>query len=189
MTCIAIDIDRRKIVVIGGDSAGVGDLSLTVRKDRKAFSKKDESGTEWLFGFTTSFRMGELIQYELELPKITQEAKEDLYGFMITRFIPKLRGCLKKGGWAQKEKEQESGGTFIVSLLGRIFVVHGDYQVGEPADSFYAVGCGADLAKGSLYTSQGNKSLIKRVQLALEAAQRFSSGVREPFIILESGTS
>ena len=185
MTCIVAVTDGKKIVM-GGDSAGVSGYSLTIRKDKKVFKRKDESGTEWLFGFTTSFRMGELVQFELELPEITPEDKQYLYRFMVMQFIPSLRKCLKEGGWATIDKNIERGGTFIVALLGEIFVIGSDYQVGESLDLFDAVGCGEDIAKGSLYTSQKLKSLKRRALLALEAAQRLSAGVREPFNIIES---
>ena len=188
MTCIAVITDGKKIV-IGGDSAGTAGLSLTVHKDPKVFKREDESGIEWLFGFTGSFRMGELIQYELKLPKIKEKHKEDLYAFMVKKFIPALRGCLKKGGYARKQYNVEHGGTFIVGILGRIFKVDSDYQAAEPLDSFIAIGCGHDLAKGSLHTSEGIQDLGDRVAIALEAAQRFSAAVREPFIILETKSS
>jgi hypothetical protein len=184
MTCIAVVTDGKDIV-IGGDSAGVGGLSLTIRKDPKVFKRKSASGIEWVFGFTTSFRMGELIQYHLKLPKVDKEARRDLYKFMVTKFIPSLRKCLHSGGYAEIENEQESGGTFIVGLLGRIFKVGDDYQVGESAFPFNAVGCGQDIALGSLYTTQRVNNLRKRVEIALQATEYFSAGVRGPFVIIE----
>jgi ATP-dependent protease HslVU (ClpYQ) peptidase subunit len=184
MTCIAALIDGKK-VIMGGDSAGVAGLSLSVRKDRKVFKRKDHGGTIWLFGFTSSFRMGELIQFNLRLPAVKADEK-DLYKFMVTKFIPALRSCLKKGGWAKKDKEQEKSGFFLVGLKGRIFHIQSDYQVAESIDPYYAVGCGDDLALGSLYTSQNEPNPKKRIQLALEAAQKFSAGVREPFVIISS---
>ena len=132
MTCIAVVTNGKK-TVIGGDSAGVGGYSLTVRKDRKVFARQDASGVNWLFGFTSSFRMGELIQFELELPEIAKGDKKDLYKFMVTKFIPKLRNCLSDGGFASKKDNVERGGVFITSLRGRIFTVESDFQVGEPA--------------------------------------------------------
>ena len=66
MTCIVAVTDGKKIVM-GGDSAGVSGYSLTIRKDKKVFKRKDESGTEWLFGFTTSFRMGEPSKIYIDL--------------------------------------------------------------------------------------------------------------------------
>lgn len=94
-------------VYIGGDSAGVSGMSLTVRADAKVFRKK-----RYLFGFTTSFRMGQLIRYSLKLPK----PKGDLDAFMSSTFIDALRDCLKSGGWAMKDNEREEGGTFLVGL-------------------------------------------------------------------------
>lgn len=185
MTCIVV-VTNGKRVVMGGDSAGVGGYRLTVRKDKKVFKRTDESQTEWLFGFTSSFRMGQLIQFELVLPQINAKARADLYGFMVTKFIPNLRACLKNGGYAGKNEEVERGGTFLVGLLGRIFEIESDYQVAEPADSFYSVGCGDDLAKGSLFTSTQTNDLRKRALQALTAAERFSSGVRGPFEFVES---
>lgn len=186
MTCIAVVTNGKK-TVIGGDSAGVRgySLSLQTRKDKKVFVKQ-AGKVELLFGFTSSFRMGELIQFELPLPKITKDDRADLYRFMVARFIPAVRKCLSDGGFARKKDNVEEGGAFIVSLLGRIFTVHSDFQVEEPLESFCAVGCGEGLALGSLYTSAHEKDMVKRVRTALEAAQKFSAGVREPFVIIES---
>lgn len=59
LTCI-VALKQRDKVYIGGDSAGTSSFSLksTIRKDSKVFIKKDGSENEWLFGFTSSFRMG-----------------------------------------------------------------------------------------------------------------------------------
>ena len=52
MTCIVGLIDGRR-VWMGGDSAGVSGLDITVRADAKVFRNGD-----FLIGFTSSFRMG-----------------------------------------------------------------------------------------------------------------------------------
>ena len=62
MTCI-VGLVHEGVVYIGGDSAGVAGLSLTVRADEKVF----QNG-EFLMGFTTSFRMGQLLRYSLKPP-------------------------------------------------------------------------------------------------------------------------
>jgi ATP-dependent protease HslVU (ClpYQ) peptidase subunit len=164
-------------VYIGGDSAGVAGLSLTVRADVKVFRKKG-----YLFGFTTSFRMGQLIHYSLRLPK----PKGDLDAFMATTFIDAVRDCLKTGGWAAKENEREEGGTFLVGVRGRLYAVYGDYQVAKAADGFAAVGCGDQIALGALYATAGaGMSPKRRVIRSLAAAERFSAGVRGPFLCLK----
>jgi hypothetical protein len=48
-------------------------------------------------------------------------------------------------------------------------------------DSFTAVGSGHDIAKGSLFSTEGDPQT--RVLLALEAAERFSAAVRAPFAL------
>ena len=163
-------------VYIGGDSAGVYGMSLTVRADAKVFRKK-----KYLFGFTTSFRMGQLIRYAMELPK----PRGDLDAFMATTFIDALRACLKDGGWALKENDREEGGTFLVGVRGQLYAVYDDYQVARAADGFAAVGCGDQIALGALFaTADTGLSPRRRVISALAAAERFSAGVRGPFLCL-----
>lgn len=179
MTCIVALKDEGR-VVMGADSAGVGGYSRSNRMDPKIYRVGS-----MLIGFTTSFRMGQLLGYSLTLPH--HHADVPIEKYMATSFITAVRDCLKAGGWAEKEKDQERGGTFLVGYRGRIFEVESDYQVGERAEPYSAVGCGFDLALGSLFTSERGytKEPGERVRLALEAAAAFSAGVHPPFRIEE----
>jgi ATP-dependent protease HslVU (ClpYQ) peptidase subunit len=178
MTAI-VGLARAGSVYIGGDSAGVAGLSLSVRDDAKVFRRGG-----YLFGFTTSFRMGQLIRYSLAAPK----PKKDLDAFMTTKFVDALRQCLKDGGWARKQEEREEGGTFLVGVRGRLYTIYDDYQVAQAADGFAAVGCGDQIALGALYaTAATGMKPRARVKVALRAAERFSAGVRGPFICLKQG--
>lgn len=175
MTCIVAIRDQGS-VLMGCDSAGVGGYARVNRVDPKIYRVGD-----MLIGFTTSFRMGQLLGYSLTLPK--HHADVPIESYMATSFINAVRECLKAGGWAEKDKEQERGGTFLVGYRGRIFAIEGDYQVGERVEPYDAVGCGFDLALGSLHTSErlGTYKARDRVQMALEAAAAFSAGVHGPF--------
>lgn len=165
-------------VYIGGDSAGVAGYSMTVRADAKVF----RSGP-YVFGFTTSFRMGQLIRYALDAPEPEPEA--DLDRFMATTFIDAVRDCLKTGGWARKDNDREEGGTFLVGIRGRLFTIEDDYQVGASVDGYAAVGCGSEIALGALFaTARTRMSPVRRIMVALQAAERFSAGVRGPFLCL-----
>ena len=65
---------------------------------------------------------------------------------------------------------------------GRLFFVSADYQVGEPADPYAAVGCGDGYALGALHATEGGRMAPqRRLDAALAAAERFSNGVRGPF--------
>lgn len=165
-------------VHIGADSAGVAGWALTVRADAKVFNNGP-----YVMGFTSSFRMGQLLRYSLAAP----EPEGDLARFMATTFIDAVRTCLKDGGWATKNSEQEAGGNFLVGIHGRLFEIGSDYQVGESVDDVAAVGCGFELCLGALYASRGVRSPRRRLTIALEAAERFNGGVRGPFAFVSSG--
>ncbi|MEU1376905.1 hypothetical protein ABZ442_25070 [Streptomyces triculaminicus] len=160
-------------VHIGGDSAGISGCRLTVRKDPKVFRNGP-----YALGFCGSFRMGQLLHHAFKAPK----PKGDLDAFMTTRFVNKLRACLKEAGWARKESEQEKAGTFLVGIHGRLFIVYADYQVAEPADGYAAVGCGNEFALGALHaTATANLPARERLTAALAAASHHSTDVCEPF--------
>lgn len=173
MTCIVGLVDNGK-VYIGGDSAGMdGRYAMQVRADRKVFRNG-----EFIFGFTTSFRMGQLLAHSLQPPRRHQT--DEVYAYMVTEFIDAVRECLKKGGYAEKNNEAERGGTFLVGYAGRLFEIHSDYQVAETVDGISACGCGDMIALGALAATAGDPPL-ERLEKALSAAERFSGGVRSPF--------
>ena len=97
MTAI-VGLVHERAVHLGGDSAGVAGWSLTVRADSKVFTNGP-----YVMGFTTSFRMGQLLRYALQAP----HPEGDLERFMATTFIDAVRRCLKDGGWAKKDSERE----------------------------------------------------------------------------------
>lgn len=177
MTCIVGLVDK-DTVYMGGDSAGVGGgYQLNIRNDQKVFMNG-----AFLMGFTTSFRMGQLLRYSFTPPKIAED--QDLYEYMVTDWIDGVRKCLKDGGFASEKDSVEEGGTFLVGYKGRLFTIYEDYQVGENTCGYSSVGCGEDLAMGSLFTSSDIKLKPEdRVRMALKAAATFSAGVSAPFVV------
>jgi hypothetical protein len=175
VTCIVGLVDSGK-VWIGGDSASVEGYSLMLRSDPKVFRNGP-----YLFGFTTSFRMGQLLRYRLSVTPRHPDVPVDQ--FMATTFIDEVRACLKVGGFATLTNGVESAGCFLVGYEGRIFRVDDDYQVGAPLDPYAAVGCGQDIALGSLYATPDLPATV-RVEMALTAAEHHSAGVRAPFTVL-----
>lgn len=177
MTAIVGLVDQGTVYV-GGDSAGVAGYSLTVRADSKVFTNGP-----YVMGFTSSFRMGQLLRYSLKAP----HPKGDLEKFMARTFVDAVRETLKAGGWLKQDANRDEGGTFLVGVSGRLFTIHDDFQVGEAVDGYAAVGCGHELALGALHaTAHMGLRPKKRVRLALAAAERYSAGVRGPFTIREA---
>ncbi|HVS71340.1 MAG TPA: hypothetical protein VHQ47_08815 [Phycisphaerae bacterium] len=175
MTCI-VAISNGKDVLMGGDSAGVTGWDIQIRADPKVFVRG-----EFVIGFTTSFRMGQLLRFGLNVTPKPESVGD--YEYMVTHFVPAVRQCLKDGGFATREKEQEQGGTFLVGYRGHIYSIHDDYQVADVVENYCAVGCGASYALGALYAST-EKNTRKRAEAALNAASRFSAGVRAPFLFV-----
>lgn len=178
MTAI-VGITDGNTVIIAGDSAGVGGDITQPRLDAKVFTNGP-----YAIGYTTSFRMGQILRYAFKAP-VPPEDEEGLHAFMVVDFINAVRQGLKDGGWARKSDDQEEGGCFLVGVRGRLFQVGDDYQVGELADGYSAVGCGAEMALGALHaTGNAGMSLEARAIAALEAAAHFSTGVRPPFSVV-----
>lgn len=173
MACIVAIIDNGKIWM-GGDSAGIAGQSLTPRKDPKVYIVDD-----FIFGFTTSFRMGQILGYRFKSPK--HDTGVSIEEYLNTSFIDHIRELFKDCGYAHISNNTEQGGTFLVGYQGRLFRIESDYQVGENLHPYDAIGCGAEIALGSLYSTSGDPE--SRIKIALGAAETFCTGVRQPFLI------
>lgn len=180
MTCI-VGISDGSRVFMGGDSAGVAsDFSISIRRDRKVFRNGP-----FLMGFTTSFRMGQILEHRFEPPTLPSRPA-GLFRYMCSDFIDGARKALRDGGFATVENEVETGGSFLVGVLGRLFSVGPDFQVGESAAGFDACGCAQDVALGHMWATRGVADHRARVLGALEAAEGLSAGVRRPFVVLST---
>ena len=177
MTCIVGLVDRGD-VYIGADSAGVAEYDLMIRADEKVFRKG-----EFVFGFTSSFRMGQLLRYKFEPPDHPQ--RMSIYEYMVARFIDAVRECLKTGGYQKIKDNVDTGGFFLVGYRGCLFRVESDYQVGRTKIPFDAVGCGAPYALGALFASSAYSGPRTRILKAIKAAESFCTAVRGPFKILK----
>ena len=170
---VIVGLAHKGRVHLGGDSAGVSGYQLAIRRDPKVFTNGP-----YVLGFTSSFRMGQLLHHAFQAPHPTG----DLDHFMVTTFVDALRTCLKDGGWARKDNEQEEAGTFLVGIAGTLFRIDSDYQVGQAIGGYDAVGCGDDLALGALHAT-AHLGMRPRLRLAaaLAAAEHHSAGVAAPY--------
>jgi len=178
MTCIVGYVDNGN-VYIGGDSAGVDGFDVTIRTDKKIFGNND-----FIFGFTSSFRMGQILKYNFLPPKREEDISDDEY--IYKHFIIEIIKVLKENSYAEVENNQVKGGEFLFGYRGKLYYVGSDFQVGGSINNYDAIGCGAKYAKGCLFALQKiNMGVEKRIKLALEAAETFSAGVHRPFEIIK----
>jgi len=176
MTCV-IGLVHQEKIYIGADSAGVdSDLSLVARDDPKVFRNGD-----FVIGFTSSFRMGQILRFKFKPPQ-RYEGTID-YEYMVTEFVDEVRNCLKDGGFARVKENQESGGTFMVGYRKSLYTIFDDFQVGINRCGFAACGCGQMLALGAMAANAHLTDPEARILNALEIAEMFNAGVRRPFHI------
>jgi ATP-dependent protease HslVU (ClpYQ) peptidase subunit len=176
MTCI-VGYRENKKVIIGGDSAGVAGLTIHSRRDPKVF----KTGP-FIMGFTSSFRMGQLLMSSAFKPPKQKKNQSD-YDFMVTTFVDTLKECYEKGGFIQKYKDgDDMGGTFLVGYKGELYMVENDFQIAINHDNYMAVGCGERYAEGVMFSLKDMEiSGADKINIALSAAAYFSGGVAPPF--------
>lgn len=188
MTCIIGFIDRKKKNVwIGGDSLGSNGYTKGVNKNPKVFHHHLLNNV--IMGSTSTYRHIDLLQYsDLLFPEI--EAYKNINidrKYMVKNFIPNLINLFQNNVISQVENSR--GGNFILGAGEKLFEIQSDYSVLEPSCGYCAVGCGEDVAMGSLYATSKNYpnwSAEKHILTALEAAEFNCCGVQRPFLIINS---
>lgn len=175
MTCIVGLVYDGK-VYMGADSAASSGWTTRESGTPKLFRKGP-----YIIGYTTSFRMGQILHHMIDLPEAESEYDES---FMVTRFVEAIRVKFKELGFTKIESNQETGGQFLVGVAGKIYEIDSDFQVQINADGMYAIGCGANYALGALYLKRRDSPKTS-IELALCSAAYFSNGVSVPFIFME----
>jgi len=149
------------------------------RNDVKIFQLKD-----MLIGFTTSYRMGQLLMYKLQIPEHPKEMSNHQY--FSTLFIDAVRELFKKEGFSVVENNNEHGGEFLIGYKGELFHIYDDFQVAQSSHNFDACGSGMYLALGALNALHEFKNEMtpkEYILHALRAAEKFNAYVRSPFIV------
>ena len=187
MTCI-VGLVQDGAVYLGGDSAGIRGWDLRLRADPKVFTRpftihrsRSTDQARLVVGYTSSFRMGQLLRYELAIPE-WNSLLHTPHAWAVQVLIPTIRTTLKEGGYVKRENEREEGGAFLIGFQGHLFQIESDFQVAATLDPFAACGCGDQAALGALYATARVKDAHKRLGIALAAAERFSAGVHGPFV-------
>lgn len=178
MTCI-VGLEHDGDIYIGGDSAGIDGYKLQTRSDEKVFIND-----QFIMGFTTSFRMGQLLRYSFSVPE--HSYKKDDMTYLVTDFVDAVRDCFRDNGYLTRDSDVESGGTFLFGYRNSLYCMESDFQIAKSRSEFMACGCGDQVALGAMAASRSitNMKPEKRIELALQTAEEFSAGVRGPYTIL-----
>lgn len=180
---------------IGADSQATSDHRTDVRADPKLFAR-EEHGERWVFGFTTSYRFGQLLRYELKIPTELSldaggypEGDEVEFAGIVRILVPAMREVLKDGGYAKVEHNQEEGGCVMVAWRHRIYLIDSDFQVARSATGMNAIGAGGREARATLVATQGLRyagdglTAEDRIFRAVETACMLNSACGPPILV------
>lgn len=112
--------------------------------------------------------------------------------FITVKFIPALRDCFEKQGYAAPERDSsthiaEHNSTIIVVLNGTIYVIDGDYSWTCDYNKIYALGTGSAYALGAMTALMPSKKALNATQAksltlkALRIASNFDAYTGPPF--------
>lgn len=176
MTCI-VAVEENGRVVIGGDRMGSNSHTGSSVSHSKVFNVG-----EITIGYTSSFRMGQLLQYALEVPEI--EDGTDIDKWVSINLMQAIRKAYKDNGWDKEKDGEATNGSFLLVAKNRVYEIQTDYSYIRNISGEYAIGSGADYALGSLRSTRGKMPIEARVIESLESAAEYVLSVAAPFDIL-----
>lgn len=177
---------------MGGDAAAVNEHhAVDIYSKSKVFARLSDNGKiKWLFGFTGSFRVGQIIKYKLQLPSLLKYPKKDIEEILVCSFVDTIRLCLKKAG-ALKESDgvssMASDASILIAVNGQLVILDQEFQVISLAKPYAAIGIGGDYAMGSLCSigeHDAKTDPVQRITLALNASHVHNAGIQKPFTII-----
>ena len=178
MTCIvAIESDGK--VIMGGDRLGSNGHTGAPVSEAKVFRKGLVT-----IGYTSSFRMGQILQHALEVPSIPVDV--DLDKWVAIDFMLAIRKAFKDNGWDEEEKGIARGGKFLLAVQNKCYEIQSDYSYLRNISGEYAVGSGQDYALGSMRSTRGKMSTTKRIIESLETAAEYVVSVSGPFDVIDT---
>jgi hypothetical protein len=173
---VIVGIVKNGTVWLGGDSAGTNQRGgQKLIADPKVFVKDDIA-----FGVCGSPKVMDRLRHATELP--SWDGKTPEREFLIRQVVPTIKSSLEAG-----ECLEGSGmpGALLIGFRGHLYQMQGNFQLITTQTGFDSVGCGADIALGSLHSTVSMWSTRKRVITALTAACAGNSGCRPPFVVVK----
>lgn len=177
MTAI-VGFTKNKKVYIGGDRIAASDSFSTDVTKSKVFRNGD-----FLIGYTSSFRFGEILEYCFTPPTPSSHIKNDKH-FLVAEFIPALRKCLEDNKYCSTDANGESGSA-LIGYKSKLYDLQGDWSILEYGDGYAAAGCGMYYSYGCLYGLKDSglhpKKIVKK---ALMSAAKYHPLVSAKYDIL-----
>ena len=171
MTCIVAEV-KDGVVHMAGDKCGSNGYTKIMVDKSKVFINRN-----FIIGYTTSFRMGQLLEFTWNPPeKLPSQSEEN---FIYKTVVDSIKAMLKADGFAT-DKE---GGSFLFGYEGKLYEMQDDYAIFK-IDKYSAVGCGEQEAKAVLHTLDHINyecDMEERLSLAIKASSLTKTGVSSEY--------
>jgi hypothetical protein len=177
ITC-SIGLIDGNYIYMGSDSGATADDWVERRKTPKVFIKDD-----FIVCHAGSFKFAEIFQYSFVIPKHPKNMSTEIY--MKSKFINSLQGYLAAYGAVLNDFERGIPGlSFLIGYQNQLFDINLDLHVGILEKPYAAIGSGAAVALGSLYSTEDLEPEY-RIEKALEASAYYNNTVYPPFHIMK----
>ena len=184
----AVGVDSR---ISSMDEGGFASHIMTLASG----SSKVASNGKYLLGAAGDVRAINILHHAFTPPMPTVGIKgKKLDQFMTIKFIPALRECFEKQGYATSPESESAvhmaqhESTILVVVNANIYVVDGDYSWASDATGIYALGTGSAYALGAMHSMIGkdNKSFTplqakRYITKSLNIAAKFDPYTGSPF--------
>lgn len=184
MTCVVGTIDG-ETVVLASDSAAIGDpdgSEIYTMPEPKVFA----SGP-YVVGVCGSYRVGQVLRYRAELPE--PPPSTDLRSFLVRDLAPAIGDLLAAEGVVGSHRTFLGNKVaLLVGCQGQLWCIGSDLTV-MPEGEFGAIGSGRLRAYAALHAlkAAGIEPVQRRLELALEAAAKYTASVRPPWHFVRNG--
>lgn len=192
-TIVAIQGDKYSLVCCDSRISSMDEngfvSQITTLRDGTA---KVGTNGKYLLGAAGDMRAINILHHVFQPPPPTPGLKgKKLDQFITSKFVPALRDCFEKQGYALPERDAsnhmaEHGSTILVSLNGSIYVIEGDYSWTSDATGLYSMGTGSAYALGALHVLASKRKMTssqaKTIALkALNVATKYDPHTGSPY--------
>lgn len=172
MTCIC-GMVRDGHVYMAGDMMGSNGFTGRVYPDSKVFVNGN-----FIVGYTSSFRMGQILEWNWEEP-LRQEGISDRQ-YMQQNVVESLRETFAVYGYGVKEGLEDVGGNFLIGYKGNLYEMQDNFSL-LCINDFSAIGSGQYHAEAILLNNFNNleRHPFNIMQDAIVTAAYFTQSVSE----------
>jgi ATP-dependent protease HslVU (ClpYQ) peptidase subunit len=156
-------------------------------------SSKIAENNKYLLGAAGDMRAINILHHAFLPPSVPPGVNnKKLDNFITTKFVPSLRECFEKQGYATSPESESAThmaqheSTILVVVSGNIYVVDGDYSWTSDINGTYALGTGSSYALGALQVLCTSKIMTvaqaKKIALkAINVAAKYDPYTGGPF--------